>query len=480
MQYKWKALLAVCFGTYMATMDFSIVNVALPTLSEEFDRSPNTVIWAALTSSIVVTGMTLTAGRVGDLYGRKRIYIAGWVIFTVGMALAALAQNLEQLIAMRFFQAIGVALAIANGNAIVADAFPASERGRSLGMTGAVVGAGLMSGPIMGGVILELFDWHAIFWLRVPIGLASMAMAWWLIRESTGAESNRKLDIPGALLLFVALSGTLLAVNRGRDWGWTSPVILSLFAIGIAAVFLFIRVEQRSPSPVVALALFRVRSFAASVLSLMLNFLGQSSVTFLMPFYLIEVRGFSTAHAGLVISTVPFCMLLLSPVSGWMSDRWGFRYQTTLGCLLVTAGLALLSTIDASTPDSLVVARLAVVGVGTSLFMSPNSSTIMNSVPMSRLGTASASIATSRNIGNAAGLAMAGAVLIGVATASAGTGAARPDDLPPSALLDGIQVAFVVAACASSLAIFATTFRGATIRGDATAHAPGAAPARSR
>src|SRR3970282_1829810 len=156
MPYKWQALIAVCFGTYMATMDISIVNVALPTLSREFNRPPDTVVWATLASSLVVTGLTLTAGRSGDLFGRKRIYIAGWLIFTTGMGLASFAQTIEQLIAVRFFQSIGVAMAIANGNAIVTDAFPDNERGRALGTTGAVVGDRLMSGPILAGLRLSL------------------------------------------------------------------------------------------------------------------------------------------------------------------------------------------------------------------------------------------------------------------------------------------------------------------------------------
>ncbi|MCZ7577518.1 MAG: MFS transporter [Dehalococcoidia bacterium] len=199
MAYKWRCLIAVAFGTFMATMDFSIVNVALPTLSREFDRSPDTVVWATLISSLVVTGLTLTAGRVGDLYGRKRVYITGWVIFTLGMAVASFAQTIEQLIAYRFFQAIGVSLAMANGNAIVTDAFPPEERGQALGTTGSVVGAGLMSGPIIGGVLLGLFGWQSIFYLRVPIGIIAMTLAFLFIRpsEPLPAGTSRKLDIPG-------------------------------------------------------------------------------------------------------------------------------------------------------------------------------------------------------------------------------------------------------------------------------------------
>jgi EmrB/QacA subfamily drug resistance transporter len=460
--YKWQCLIAVGFGSFLATMDVSIVNVALPTLAREFNEAPNTVVWATLTSSLVVTGLTLTAGRMGDLYGRKRIYIAGWVIFTTGMALAGLAQNIEQLIAFRFFQAIGVALALGCGNAIVTEAFPDSERGTALGTTGAVVGAGLMSGPIFGGLILGVFGWQAIFYLRVPIGLVALTLAFFLIRPSDGVErsGSRKVDIPGAIALFVTLSSGILAVNRGQSWGWASPVILGLFALSASALTAFLRIEARSASPVIALSLFRIRNFTVSILSLVLSFAGQSAVTFLMPFYLIKVKGYSTVHTGFILATVPCMMLLLSSISGRFSDRYGHRHQVTLGIAIACAGLASLATLAADTTTPMIMARLAVVGIGTAVFMSPNSSTIMGAAPRNMLGTASAAVATSRNIGNAAGLAMASAILVAVATSSAGFAASRTDSLPPNALLDGVRVAFLVAAAVSSTAIVASTFRG--------------------
>lgn len=455
--YRWKVLVAVGFGTFMATMDFSIVNIALPTLGREFDRPPDVVVWATLTSSLVVTGLTLTAGRAGDLFGRKRIYVAGWVIFTLGMAIAPFAQTIEQLIAMRFFQAIGTALAIANGNAIVTAAFPANERGRALGTTGAIVGAGLMSGPILGGLILSLLDWHAIFYLRVPIGLIAMSLALLIIRESEGeAPGQRRIDVPGALLLFATLSTALLAVNRGSTWGWGSPVILALFAVSVVSLVLFLRVESRTTSPVVSLALFKVRSFSVSILSLMLNFMGQSAVTFLMPYYLTRVHDYGTARAGLVIAAVPLMMLILSPVSGLVSDRRGFRHQTTAGLVLVSLGLFSLATLGADSPMWQIMARLAVIGIGTSIFMSPNSSAVMGSVPPSKLGTASASVATSRNIGNAVGLAISSAVLVAVASGAAGVSGVRADQLPPDALLDGVRAGFLVAGCLSAVAVVAS------------------------
>jgi EmrB/QacA subfamily drug resistance transporter len=470
MDYRWRVLMAVGFGTYMATMDLSIVNIALPTLGREFNRPPDTVVWATLTSSLVVTGLTLTAGRAGDLFGRKRIYVTGWVVFTLGMAVAPFARDIAGLVALRFVQSIGTALAIANGNALVTAAFPPSQRGRALGTTGAVVGGGLMSGPIFGGLILDALGWQAIFYLRVPIGVVATGLAVWLIRETpVQPAGQRRLDVPGAVTLFAALSGILLAVNRGQSWGWSSPGVLSLLAVGIASLAVFLRVEMRAASPVISLALFRVRAFSVSILSLVLNFAGQSAVTFLMPFYLTRVHDFGTARAGIVIATVPFMMLLFSPVSGYVSDKYGLRHQTTLGLAVVVVGLFSLATLEADTPMALIMARLAVVGVGTAIFASPNSSTVMGSVPADQLGTASASVATGRNIGNALGLGIASAVLVGVASSSAGLeGSVRADQLPPDALLDGIRVAFVVAGGVSLVAVVASMFRpGRTVVSDA-------------
>ncbi len=458
--YKWRALIAVCFGSFMATMDVSIVNVALPTLSREFDRTPDVVVWASLTSNLVVTGLTLTAGRMGDLFGRKRIYITGWVIFTIGMATAGFAQNIEQLIALRFFQAIGVAIALGNGNAIVADAFDENERGQALGTTGSVVGAGLMTGPILGGLLLSAFDWPAIFWARVPVGIISMTMAFLLIRESTnGTTGQRRIDVPGAVTLFATLSTLVLAVNRGQSWGWTSPVILALFSVSAVALFSFLQIERRVASPVLSLPLFKKRGFTIPILSLVLNFTGQSAVTFLMPFYLVNVRDYGSAHAGLIIATVPAMMLLISPFAGRASDRFGFKHQPTLGVALVCIGLFSMATLHEDSAVPWIVARLAIIGLGAAIFQSPNSASIMSSVPRSMLGTASAAVATGRNIGNAAGLALASTILVGVASASSGISGARADDLPTDALLDGFRAAFFAAACLSSLAIIASLFR---------------------
>ncbi|MGD9890653.1 MAG: MFS transporter [Dehalococcoidia bacterium] len=455
MQTKWRVLVAIAFGTYVATMDFSIVNIALPTLSREFDASPDTVIWATLIFSLTATSLTLTAGRVGDLFGRRRVYLTGWIIFTIGMAGVGFTQSIGQLITLRAVQAIGMSMVVANGTAIVVDAFPASERGRALGGTNAAVGAGLMSGPILGGVILSLLDWRAIFYLRVPLGIAVFLMVLLVVRERSSIAAGRRMDIAGALTLFGALGGTILAMNRGVAWGWTSPAILGLFAIGVISLVAFIRIEGRSPGPIISLALFRIRTFSLSALSLMLNFVGQSAVTFLMPFYLIQVLDYSTAHAGLVIVTIPVLMLALAPLSGYVADRFGFRYQQALGSALVTLGLLSLTTLAADTPMAAIMARMALIGLGSAIFQSPNSSAIMGSVPPQQLGTASASVATSRNIGNATGLALMGTIVVAVASSHLGSSAVSTDQIPSDVLLDGIRAGFLAGGAISVLAVVA-------------------------
>ena len=304
---KWQVLVAVCFGTYLATMDFSIVNVALPTLAEDFDTSPDRVVWTTLIFSLAVTGLTLTAGRAGDLWGRKRLYLVGWAIFSVGLLASGLAGSLAELLVGRIIQSVGAAFIMATGNALITSAFPDFERGRALGTSGAVVGAGLMSGPLLGGVILEAFDdWQAIFLLRVPAGLVAFLVAYFVIHESSHDQpASGRLDIPGAMTLFAAMTSTLFALNQGHSLGWSSPVIATLFAVGAVLFVGFMLIERRASSPVVALNLFRVRSYSVGVVSLALSFAGQATTIFLMPFYLIAVRDYSTTHAGLIITTIP-------------------------------------------------------------------------------------------------------------------------------------------------------------------------------
>ena len=404
--YQWVALGIVCLGIFLGVLDNSIINVALPKLSDEFDRPIQDVIWVPLSFIVVSTGLSLTMGRLGDLYGRKMLYVVGFIIFTGATLLSAFAGGLEELVASRVVQAIGSSMTMANGAAIVTASFPAAQRGTGLGIMVATVGAGFACGPVLGGVLVDLLDWRAIFWTRAPLGLLGALAAWMLLRDVAAERRPKGIDIPGALFLFAVLGAFTFGINRGREWGWGSTEIAASFAVAAVSLAVFIVVERRTASPVVDLGLFKGRGFSLGISAAILQFMGMTAAIILGPFYLVDARGLSTLAAGLLILPMPLMMLVVSPLSGWLSDRLGSRPLTTLGLLLVMAGLGSLALMDADTPVGGFAWRMLILGIGTALFSSPNTSVIMSAVPPDRLGTASASQTTARTMGNAIGQAV--------------------------------------------------------------------------
>lgn len=455
-EYKWLALLVVAIGTYMSTLDSSIVNISFPILSNLFKTDPSTVLWVSLIYMLTLTGLMLTFGRIGDAFGRKRVYTLGFLIFSLGLALCSVSQNIIQLILFRMIQAIGSAMTVASGTAIIAAAFPDRERGKALGIQGAVVGAGLMSGPALGGFLLDLFDWRSIFYLRLPVGIIGSVMAGLVLKEQRVEGHRGTFDYLGALTLFGGLVTLLLGVNRGQALGWSSAPILTLF--GVSTVFLgsFIAMERKVGTPVVDLTLFRNRLFTGSAVSLVLSFVASTAVTFLMPFYLMQGVGYSPAYAGLLLTTVPLTRLIFAPLSGWLSDRIGYRFLCSAGLTLICLALILLGrlTIDSSVKE--VIVGFAIMGLGSGLFEAPNNSSIMGAAPQERLGTASAMISTARSVGMSTGLALAGAIFASrqlYHAAQLAPASLAPELLQSKALVGGFNDALLVAAIICGIGI---------------------------
>src|SRR5579875_696775 len=441
---KWNALIVVGIGFYLVTLDTSIVNIALPTLESAFHIGPEDVLWVPLGYALVVTGLTLTLGRLGDMLGRKAFFIAGLTLFGVAVGVNAAAPSFPVIIGARVVQGIGAAVVLANGNAIITDIFPASERGKALGTAGAAVGSGLASGPVLGGFLIDRFGWRAIFWPQMPVALLGALLGLWLLHESRAAAGSRRVD-------------------RGEDWGWQSARTIAAFVVAMLALGLLILVERRVTNPIINLALFRNRLFAAATLSLIFFYNASASVTLLMPFYLTGVLHYGDFQAGVALAAVPVVVLVLSPFTGALSDRFGSRLLATGGMGCVVLALAALETLTRHTSMAGVMLRLAIVGLGTALFQSPNSSTIMGSVPREYLGTASAMNATGRNIGQAMGFAIAGTVFAARAAARAGVPGNSSLDvttLPPAALLTGIEAALFVALIVAAFGMAAAFIRG--------------------
>ena len=463
---QWVTLALVASSVLLSTMDVSIVNIALPTLADEFDTTTDAVIWVVLVFVLLGTGLALPFGRLGDLYGRRRLYVGGNLIVALGLLAAGLAPTLAALIFARALQAVGNAMVVSNGNAIVTASFPARSRGQALGIVGAVVGAGLALGPVLGGVLIELFDWRAIFLVRLPLSLLVTFLLWRVLRDSKRGERAGGVDVLGSVALFGMLGSLALAVNRGGAWGWTDPRILGLLALGVALAPAFVAIQRRAASPVLELDLFRVRAFSSSVAAAILFFFGFAATLVLMPFYLVGARGFSTLEAGLILAAQPLTLLVFAPFTGRLADRFGPRLLVPLGLTVTSVGLVLLARIDAGTAIPDVALRLALVGLGMAVFQSPNNSTIMGSVPLERLGTASAAIVTARRIGQAAGIAIAGAVFTAAAGASVSdldeTGAAQRT----LAIVDGLEPALLLAAAAAAAGVL-VAWRWSAVAGEA-------------
>ena len=470
-RYKYVALGTVSIATFVATMDASIVNISFPRLTEVFDVPPSTILWVSLVFMLVTTGLMLTLGRVGDVYGRKRVFVAGMVIITIGLLLCALAQNVWELVLFRVVQAVGAAMTLATGNAIITSIFPASERGKAMGMVGAAVSAGFITGPTVGGIMVDSLGWQSIFWTRAPVAALGTLAALILLREQR-REAALGFDLPGSAVVFAMLGALLIAVNRGEEAGWSSPLILSLFAGSAVLAVVFVARERRALDPVLDLTVFRDRLFSAGNLSLIIMFIGISSYSFLFPFYLVQGTGRSTSHAGYIMVIVSVTTLLVGPVSGWLSDRIGYRLLTSLGLAIISLSLYWIAQLGADASLGALFPRLVLLGVGSGLFASPNISSIMGSVRRDKLGTASAMIATNRNVGQSIGLAMAGAVFtarqeVHMAGLGGAPGAARV------ALVEAFHDAIVVAAVVCAVAILASV-----IRGGAQAHAQAEAGGR--
>ena len=407
---KWLVLLAIGTGTFMSALDGSVVNTILPVVTDYFKTDVATIEWVVTTYLLVVSGLLLSVGRLGDLRGNKVTYIWGFVIFVAGSALCGSAPSPVFLIASRGLQAIGAAMLFANSPAILTKNFPASQRGQALGLQGAMTYLGLTTGPFLGGWLADTFGWHSVFYINVPVGLLAISLSLIVIPRDAPAGQSEKFDLAGASTFLVGLVALLFALNQGHTLGWTSPLILGLFSASFLTLGLFTWIELHVPAPMLDLSLFERRVFSLSTISPILNYISVYSVLFLTPFYLIQGRGLPASQAGLILTAQPISMALTAPLSGRLSDRIGSRLPTTLGMLILAVGLFLLSRLTLDSPVWLLVLGLAIGGFGTGLFVAPNNSALMGEAPRNRQGIAAGVLALARNVGMVLGIGLTGAI----------------------------------------------------------------------
>lgn len=409
MEYKWKAMFTVWIGIFMATLDGSIVNVALPTLTAYFKTDITTIEWVVMAYLLTITSLLLSLGRISDMIGRKTIFAGGLAIFTIGSGLCAISGSENQLIFYRVVQGIGAAMLMATGIAIITHAFPPQERGKAMGLIGTVVAIGSMAGPVAGGFLIENVGWQSIFYINIPIGIFGTAMALTVLRKDE-TTSGQTFDIPGALALFISLMALLLALSQGQEAGWLSSYIILLFILSIVFAIIFIMIETKAVHPVMELSNFRNRPFAAANISALISFTAMYNVILLMPFFLQNELGYSPEGVGIIFLAVPLVMSVVSPISGWLSDRTNSYVLSSIGVGISTVSILWLGYLTPTSGSIDVVLRLALLGLGMGLFQAPNNSIIMGALPKEKIGIAAGTLGTMRNMGMVIGIAVSGAV----------------------------------------------------------------------
>lgn len=455
-------LIAVAVGTFMGPLDTSVVNIALPSISSYFHSSFATVEWVVMSYLLIISSLLLTYGRLGDLYGHKRVYVTGFILFTCGSLLCGIAPSVLLLILFRAFQAIGAGMLMSMGPAIITDITPPQERGKSLGIIAVAVSVALTTGPVLGGFLTTHFGWQSVFLINIPIGIIGSLWAQKVIPVTRGKEVQ-PFDLKGAVLLFFALISILFPLSYAEKVGWRHPYIPGLIAFGLVLMAAFLVLENRIKFPMVDLTLFKNRLFSMGNLSSLLNYMAQFSVILLMPFYLQQLRGLPPSKAGLMLIPMPVVTMIIAPLSGTLSDRTDTRYISSLGMGITTVGLWLLSNLTIASGVPTIIAALIVTGLGVGMFQTPNNSAVMGTVPANRRGIASSLLATMRNIGMVLGVAISGAVFTGrlnylnkVLAAQGVSGA----QLKAEAFTGAMHFTFLVAAALAGAAVFTSLVRG--------------------
>ena len=447
---KWWVMLGVGLGVLMFTLDTSIVNIALPTLVKTFETTFATIQWIVLSYLLVVTTLVLGAARLGDMIGKKRLYLGGLIVFTISSLLCGLAPDVGWLIGFRALQGMGAVMISALGAAIVTEAFPSSERGRALGIIGAVVSLGIALGPTVGGLLIGLFNWRMIFLVNVPIGIFASFVVAHYVPANSHPFVGQRFDWVGSIVMTIALVTFALGMTHGQEAGFGNPVTLGLLAIAIISLAIFLWLESHIASPVLDLHLFYNRQFSLSLLTGILVFIVIAGTIFIIPFFLELVLHYSTPHTGVLLAVSPVLGGIVAPFSGNLSDRFGTRIISLVGLVLMVIGCLCISTFNAQMTDLDYIIRVAPFGIGLGMFQSPNNSAILGSVPPERLGIASGLLSLTRTLGQTTGVPLLGAIFAGIVLAQSST--AMVTDAPAEALVLGVQNTFKLAAAVLTIA----------------------------
>jgi EmrB/QacA subfamily drug resistance transporter len=407
---RWWTLAAMCFALFMIMLDNTVVNVALPSIQEDLGATLSGLEWTVNAYTLTFAVLLVTGGRLGDIFGRRRMFLFGVVVFAVSSAAIGLAPGEGWLVAGRAIQGVGAAFMMPATLSIITNAFPPAERGKAIGTWAGVSALALAIGPVVGGALAEYVSWRAIFFLNLPVAIGAVAVTLFATHESRDETTEHRVDIPGIAALSIALTALVLALVEGNSWGWGSPEIIALFALAAVSFVAFALLEPRVREPMVDFGFFRSKTFLGSNVVAFIVTFSMLATFFFIALYMQNILGYSAVEAGVRFLPSTLMIVLIAPLAGRLTDRVGPRPLMVTGLSLATLSLFLQTRIDVDTGYGLLLPAFILLGIGMALVMSPMSTAAMNSVSPDKAGVASGILSMSRMVGGTFGVAAIGAL----------------------------------------------------------------------
>jgi len=407
---KWWTLAAVAFGLFMIMLDNTVVNVALPSIQRELDMQLSELEWVVSGYALTFAALMLIGGKLADAYGRRLVFVVGIAIFTLASLACGLASSGEALIAARVAQGVGAAMMNPATLSIIAVTFPPRQRGTAIGIWAGTSALALALGPLIGGLLTEHASWNWIFFVNVPIGVLGIAASFLLIDESRD-ESHERLDLPGLATSGLGLFALTYGLIEGNNFGWGSVRIVGAFVVAAVSLTVFVLLERRQRAPMLDLTLFRNRTYVGANLAMLLVALAMFGVFFFVSLYMQNVLGYSAVEAGAAFLPMTVLIILIAPLAGRASDRWGSRWLITGGMVLLAVQLAYFSQLSDDATFWVLLPALVLGGFGMSMTMTPSSAAAMRAVPVEKAGIGSAVLNACRQVGGSTGIALMGAIM---------------------------------------------------------------------
>jgi EmrB/QacA subfamily drug resistance transporter len=455
----WLMLIAISLFTLMATLDGSIINIAIPTISKSLAIDMNQAEWIVSVYTVMICVLLIFFGKLGDLRGKIKIFRFGTIVFIIGSFLCGISNSLITLLISRIVQAVGAAMTMANNYGIITEYFPKQHRGQALGIIGSFVSLGNIAGPALGGLILTRASWHYIFLINIPIGIIAIIMGTTSFPKEKIKKIAYKIDFVGFLLSAITIVCFFLAIFIGQEAGFHQLNVISLFIISLISLAAFIAVELKRKDPLVDLRMFKRLPFSVSLFSAFLVFTGLMFFNILMPFYLQNTLGLKPVEYGTILMAMPIALIIVSPLAGTLSDRIGSNSLTFIGLVVICITQFFYTKLGINTPVWMVILLAFISGVGLGLFQSPNNALVMSSVPKNELGVAGSLNSFARNLGMSLGVSLATTALYVGMSSIVGHRVTSYIDDQPWVFLDGMHISFAISLVIYLIALVITAAR---------------------